>query len=659
MINEILDYCSNNHIKCIFLDFFGTIVQRNCSPTEIKNLWAKRLALELEYIIDEEKLLLLRKKSEQAVIYRAKSGEFNYLELTDEIYRRIIAMDNQFELRYNGKDFYRISHNIEVQAELESQSYIQETIGLINAAYLEGIHINIISDFYLGREELKIFLEKEEIYKKIENIFVSSDCKTSKYLGGLYEYACRQVEFSAEQCVMVGDNPKSDIQNAELYGIKGFNVKHSEGIEQKGILEEAFTKIAKSQIDKELGYSNYCFLLYLYIERLYKNLIREGIKDIYFLSREGEFLKKLFDLYINKRECKEINTHYLYVSRKATYPATLKPLDEETFDLLRKYPKFSIKDFLENIGMQYAVSKLGLTDEETEEMVTGFFDSSVFSKLLEIKEFQEMYENSRVQYNSIFKKYCEQEGLISDCLVAIADVGWNGTMQDNIYNALDGFQCVGLYIGLMNAAYSSEKNKKRGLIFSENPLSSWDLNIWKYDNVFLERILWASHGATDNYILEKNGSVTPILKDYASEVSNYALMKPVQDILFRKIDELDNILLASCYTAENFYNRFLLEHIHMLFHVNNEQLNLQRKMLQGQMQNFGHISTAKDSIGATFSKKRLIKKFWSSLHLLKNTEMVFRIFLTYNQKFLIKILYRLHYMQIKKSLIFKNKRIEE
>lgn len=658
MISEILNYCLNNHIKCIFLDFFGTIVQRNCSPTEIKNLWAKRLALELEYIIDEEKLLLLRKKSEQAVICRTKSGEFNYLELTDEIYRRIIVIDNQFESKYDAQDFYHISHNVEMQAELESQSYIRETIKLINAAYLKGIHINVISDFYLGQEELKVFLKKEKLYKKIDHIFVSSDCKISKHLGGLYKYVCKQVGFDTGQCIMIGDNLKSDIKNAELYGIKGFNVKCLEGIEQKATIEEKITKIAKSQIDKELGYSNYCFLLYLYIERLYKILIHEGIKNIYFLSREGEFLKKLFDLYISKRNCKKINTHYLYVSRKATYPATLKSLDEETFDLLRKYPKFSIKDFLENIGMQYVTLELGLTDAEIEQMITGFFDSPVFSNLCKRKKFQELYENSRVQYKSIFKKYCDQEGLISDCVVAVADVGWNGTMQDNIYNALDGFQCVGLYIGLMNTAYSSEKNKKKGLIFSENPLNSCDLNIWKYDNVFLERILWASHGATDNYVLEKNGSVNPVLKDYASEVSNYALMKPVQDVLFRKVDELDNIFLDSCYTAENFYSRFLSEHIHMLFYVNNEQLNLQRKMLRGQMQNFGHISTARESIGTTFSKKRLIKKFWSRLHLLKNTEVVFRVFLAYNQKFFIKILYRWHYIQIKKLLIFKNKRIE-
>ena len=32
----------------------------------------------------------------------------------------------------------------------------------------------------------------QEVFKKVDYIFVSSDCKTSKHLGGLYEYACKQ-----------------------------------------------------------------------------------------------------------------------------------------------------------------------------------------------------------------------------------------------------------------------------------------------------------------------------------------------------------------------------------------------------------------------------------------------------------------------------------
>lgn len=53
------------------------------------------------------------------------------------------------------------------------------------------------------------------------------------------------------------------------------------------------------------------------------------------------------------------------------------------------------------------------------------------------RRFQRIYEESRSNYISLFRKYCKQEGILPSHKIAIADVGWNGTMQDNILKALD------------------------------------------------------------------------------------------------------------------------------------------------------------------------------------------------------------------------------
>lgn len=79
MTHNILDYCKEHNVEYLFLDFFGTIVRRNCTPEEVKILWAKKLALKLNYAVDETMLFLLRKKAEQAVISRAEAGEFNLI----------------------------------------------------------------------------------------------------------------------------------------------------------------------------------------------------------------------------------------------------------------------------------------------------------------------------------------------------------------------------------------------------------------------------------------------------------------------------------------------------------------------------------------------------------------------------------------------------
>ena len=650
MTNEILAYCERNDIKYLLLDFFGTIVQRDCTPEEVKRSWSKKLAQGLRYAVDEGTLFLLRKKSEQAVISRADAGEFGYSELVDEIYRRIVNLAPAFQRQYSSQKFYEIAHLAEIQAEQGSQQYIEQTIQLIYGAHSRGIHINIVSDFYLGHTELRRFLSKDDIDKKIENIFVSSDCKSSKCQGNLYEYVCRHLDTTACKCIMVGDNLQSDVRNAESYGIKGFLLKQKSDPDQKSILHTTINNIAKRNNRGVLGYSNYCFMLYLYAERLYKTLLSNGVEDIYFLSREGEFLKKLFDLYLAKRSTYTIRTHYLYVSRKATYPATLRALNEEDFHLLRKFPAISLRDFFENIGMAFAIKQLEITPADSEKVIPNFFDSEVFHRLCARKDFQELYDTSRACYNSLFKQYCKQEGLLGDTHIALADVGWNGTMQDNIVCALDLKTCLGVYIGLGNSAYFSEVNKKIGLLFSDIPLESPEFKLWKYDHTFLERLFSASHGATDCYEKHSAGAITPVLKEYVGEVENYRLVKPIQDEILKKVEQLDALMEASCYCAEDFYCEFLNRHLHMLFRINNKQLDLQRVLIQGQTQNFGYFSTAEQSIGNTFSKKEIFKKAWKRLRVVKNTEIMFRILLNYNHRWLIKIIYFFYFIKLQKGL---------
>ena len=332
------------------------------------------------------------------------------------------------------------------------------------------------------------------------------------------------------------------------------------------------------------------------------------------------------------------------MSRKATYPATLKPLKEERFELLRKFSELSLNDFFENLGMSAVITENHLNLGDINKPIKDFFNSKEFYTLCANEEFQRVYEEARSNYISLFRKYCKQEGILPSHKIAIADVGWNGTMQDNILKALGNVNCIGLYIGLINTAYTSENNKKLGLIFSENPLDTQDINLWKYDHIFMERILWASHGATDHYEKNADNNVVPVLKSYSSELENYKLMKPVQDAILDKFKKLDDIFSSSCYCTEDFYKDFLDIHKRMLFIVNNQQLELQRKMIKGQMQNFGHLTSAGNSIGKTFSVRRIMKKIWSNLRLFKNTELMFRILINYNRKNVIRVLYSIRYL---------------
>lgn len=638
-INHILEYCDENRIRFVFLDFFGTVVTRRCSPDEIKHGWAKKMSASLKFKIDERIIYALRIQSEKAVSIRAVNNEFKYNELIDEIYRRMTQLDD-LNLKNELSDFqtfYDLAYEIECTLEMKNQVKVEKMGELIFALHKKGIRLAVVSDFYMGAKAIKQFLVNIGMQEMVEEVFASCDERCSKHLGSLYKVVLERLDVPADVCLMIGDTFTSDVKQAKNNCIHALQIKSSDGNQHKKTLE-LFEKIKTSSVNGKLAYSNYCFFLYLFIERLYKELIKNNISDVYFLSREGQFLKRLFDVYVDRRAEATISSHYLYVSRKAVYPAVLKPLDEEHFEVLRKNNNnFSLKDFFDNIGVKN-YHTLFKEKYDIDKTIENFWDSKVFAELKKDEKFRSVYEQGRIENRQLLKKYFLNEGMGNQEKIAIVDVGWNGTMQDCIHTIMDRKRCIGYYIGVLNQAVSSITNLKKGLIFSDNPLPTKDKELWEYDHVFLERILWADHQSTRGYELINN-NVVPQFENYESEKENFFRIQPVQESILSKFIQIDECIKESVYELEAFYEDILHIHLDMIFKVNKGQLILQREMFSNQMQNWGTITDANTSFNSVFSVRNIIKKFIKRFRLLKNTELVFRILLNYNCDWLIKVVY--------------------
>lgn len=634
-MKKIVAYSLKNRISWAFFDYFGTTVQRCCTPSEIKRFWAKSISLQLSRLVSSDTLYQVRLSAESFVGMHTQNGEIKFSEVSAEIYERIRLLCPEWNMA--KEDFIALSFAVECDCEKKSQYVsvsVKQTMEDLKAANKK---IAIVSDFYLGKEAFALFLEHHKIAHLVDEVFVSCDYGKNKYRGDLYDFVLSELNVSGKECIMTGDNKVSDIMRAGQKGIKAFLVKAQETNQKKALTKKLDSVYKLCHTGKE-RYANYVFLLYLFTERLYKNAQQANIKDLYFLSREGQFLKKLFDAYLENRNYKDIKTHYLYVSRKSTYPATLKPLDQEDFSLLQKYKSFRISDFLDNLGIDYATNMDVFEGFDLNEEIADFFTSGTFEKLKNRGAFKVLYNNFIADYKDLIKGYLKENGIAEDTSIAVVDVGWNGTMQNNLLKIFDDIRGVGFYIGTTPATVSRTGNEKRGLIFHAVPYKSKNYRNWSYDHVFLERILCADHGATEKYEL-RDGKVTPVIKVYNSEQTSYQTMLPVQQAILKKFMLIDQAFLPSAYDAEDFESIFLEKHTKTLFTVNNAQLQLQKEMIDNQMQNFGRIETAKDSLNTTFSKKNIIRKAFKRLHVLRNTEIVFRILQRYNFNLAIKILY--------------------
>ena len=310
----------------VFFDLFDTIIHRNHSPEEIKYVWAKRMVNRLNIDCSVEKLHEIRLEAET---YLERSStfdcEFSYDMLCGEIYTRLFSAK---KMMTNLEAFTKVALEEELKVEESSRSFDEPICNLIHQIAKDNkIKMALVSDFYLSATEIKKWLTEAGLNHYFEDIFVSCDYGANKRKGKLYSVVLSKLNINNPQkVVMIGDNRHSDYRNAKKCGLKAIHIKvDEEDIQsERKIIEKRLKTIALENRKHKGGeYGNYAFLSFLFVERLYKELIREGFETIYFFAREGELIKKLFDCYCLCKPQK-IKSKYVYISRVASYTPSLK-----------------------------------------------------------------------------------------------------------------------------------------------------------------------------------------------------------------------------------------------------------------------------------------------------------------------------------------------
>lgn len=222
------------------------------------------------------------------------------------------------------------------------------------------------------------------------------------------------------------------------------------------------------------------------------------------MAREGKFLKRLFDVYLkNVMKNSNIETVYFHVSRQATFLPSLGPLQEENFQVLRKdSPDISIRDFLENLNIlkEFISHESIKVNVDLDCVIKDFFLSEEFNRLKRNKIFAEIYENNRLKQKMEILRYFKKIGLSNTEKITVVDIGWKGSIQDNISHLYGKkIKILGYYYGLCGNVTINENNIKEGLIFSNVPIKTHYFDTFRIRYRILERIAYASHGSCIGY----------------------------------------------------------------------------------------------------------------------------------------------------------------
>lgn len=334
LLNEIQKQIDAHNI--VSFDIFDTLLLRPyVKPTD--------LFLHLEKLENADGFAKARIEAQNRAY---NSMQSNKEDITiDEIYDEIAGEYKNLKLK-------------EMDLEYEVLRVNPEMKEVYDYALKQGKRIIIVSDMYLPEKFLSKVLKKNG-YKGFEKIYVSGDRKKRKGTGELYKFVTKELLGEENNILHIGDNKNSDYNVAQREGIDSFwyeqviqrylrqNEKAKMFLEkypnnlEVSVMIMAFALHWLENPNEEfwarIGYEYGGPMVYAYMRWVEEQVLKEGIKEILFVARDGYSLQKVFDSFGHK----DIKTHYIYAPRQVFINCNIEQAmnDGREIFLLREYQK--------------------------------------------------------------------------------------------------------------------------------------------------------------------------------------------------------------------------------------------------------------------------------------------------------------------------------
>ncbi|EEZ4370081.1 HAD-IA family hydrolase, partial [Escherichia coli] len=411
--------------------------------------------------------------------------------------------------------------NLELKFEMIFCRKREVVYELYNYAKLKGKKVIITSDIFFRKEFIQKLLNKNG-YAHWDKLYLSSEVGLLKHTGNLFDYIKKDLNISAGNILHIGDNQNADIKMAVHHGIAAVYMPRTiDCLKEKSFLltqidtgDKKLNAIIKGIIGNKfcdnpflfkentlfsgepykLGYGVLGYVFFGFAQWIYRNSIQDNIKRIYFLSRDGDIIKKVYDvvakLYPNAPE-----SYYLLASRRSVNVASIKTTEDikSLFDV--NFSPVSLKKlFLNRLGFDIskhhsAISASGFTDMEQSVSYRSDDDRAKLNALIDILSGDILLHTQHERDELI--NYYRNEGLLNNENYAIVDIGHNGTMQRSLFNLL-GKQLVGYYFctfSEIDKNITKDIGSAKGYIHDKlNPKTSahsYSKNILMYEMAFL------------------------------------------------------------------------------------------------------------------------------------------------------------------------------
>ena len=234
----------------------------------------------------------------------------------------------------------------EVQAEYENVIPIDEMVKKAEQLVKENETVVLISDMYLPKEVISNMLAHVSPLLNKLPLYLSSEYGVQKASQQLYLRVYKDHSpWRFKEWIHYGDNATSDGTKAKELGIKPqihkipkINAYETALINKirnynSYLLTGLLSRMRFNSINEKdyFCYAHVSGYMVPYVAWCIRDAIDRGIETLYFVSRDGHFLKEIADAYISLKKL-NIKTKYFYGSRRAwRVPAMIESIDDEFF----------------------------------------------------------------------------------------------------------------------------------------------------------------------------------------------------------------------------------------------------------------------------------------------------------------------------------------
>ncbi len=464
-------------------DVWDTLLRRRCHPDEVKLFTAWHVFLRLRDRLKDQAatpwtLFEARRTVEKAIAdeHRAAGLDPEY-EIT-EVFLRWIRQT----LRLRGGKRARAAlaadlADVELRQELRVSYLDPAADALARAA--NGDRLIALSDFYMRGPSLTRLLASKAPHLRFERALTSCDARLCKRSGRLFTHLHEQTGVGPSRHTHFGNSPGADITPARALGVNAILFANppedskAAAHHSRFMLRGPGCRPDLAPLDAEIravcrpppgltARQRDLYLVGLRLAPIFCGLVLRAVetaafhraRSVYYFTREGAFFKSLHEAMAPVRpgDLPFPRARLLEVSRISTFfPSIREFTTTELMRLWNMYASQSMAQLLRTfavgvIAAEPLLARHGLDPSErirrpwSDPRVKALLDDPVFQRLLEQRR-----DRRRADAIDFFRSRGIRD---SGKPRVIVDIGWRGTIQDNLAYLFPSTPFHAVYFGL-------------------------------------------------------------------------------------------------------------------------------------------------------------------------------------------------------------------